>query len=122
MHAAVSRQRKRLTEADRRDRALTEADFLRQVIDLAHLCGWRVAHFRPAFTGRGWRTPVQGDGVGFPDLILTRRDRLMAAELKRQLGTVAPEQLEWLKAFDLAGAETAVWRPSDFEQIVEALR
>jgi hypothetical protein len=48
---------------------ITEAAFLRQVLDLAKLRGWRTAHFRPAQTSRGWRTAVQGDGAGFPDLV-----------------------------------------------------
>jgi hypothetical protein len=119
--AAVSRAR--LTVAQVADRALTEADFLGQVIELAHLLGWRVAHFRPAWTGRGWRTPVQGDGAGFPDLLLVRRDRLIAAELKREVGGVVSEdQRRWLRDMDAAGLETAIWRPSDFAAITEALR
>lgn len=113
----------RLSEAEKADRQLTEADFLRQVIDLARLLGWRTAHFRPAWSSRGWRTPVQGDGIGFPDLILVRRDRMIAAELKREVGgTVSSEQLLWLKAFDDAGLETGIWRPSDLTRIAEELR
>lgn len=113
----------RLTEAQRADRQLTEADFLRQVLDLARLLGWRSAHFRPAWSSRGWRTPVQGDGVGFPDLILCRRDRIIAAELKREVGgNVSNDQLVWLKAFDDGGLETAIWRPSDLARIAEELR
>jgi hypothetical protein len=114
---------RRLTPAQLVDRRLTEADFLRQVVELAHLLGWRVAHFRPALTARGWRTPVQGDGAGFPDLVMTRRDRCIAAELKReQGGHVTDDQRAWLAAFDAAGLETAIWRPSDFDQIAEELR
>ena len=120
---ADNRRRSRLTEADRQNRRLTEADFLRQVIELAHLLGWRVAHFRPALTARGWRTPVQGDGAGFPDLILVRRERAIAAELKREIGGhVSDDQRLWLAALDAAGLETAVWRPSDFDRIAEELR
>jgi hypothetical protein len=44
--------------------------------------GWRAAHFRPARTAKGWRTPVAADGAGFPDLVLVRRTRIVAAELK----------------------------------------
>ena len=123
MTAPAGKFHPRLSEAERADRALTEADFLAQVIDLAHLLGWRTAHFRPAWSGRGWRTPVQGDGAGFPDLILVRRDRLIAAELKREVGGVVSEdQRLWLAAFDKAGLETAIWRPSDLTAIAEALR
>lgn len=112
----------RLTAEQRRDRALTEAEFLAQVIDLARLLGWRTAHFRPAWTGRGWRTPVQGDGAGFPDLLLVRRDRIVAAELKRETARPTPEQLAWLMALADAGVETHAWRPSNFDALAEALR
>lgn len=115
--------RGRLTEAQRQDRQVTEADFLRQVLDLARILGWRSAHFRPAWSARGWRTPVQGDGIGFPDLILVRRNRAIAAELKREVGgTVSNDQLLWLSAFEAAGLETAVWKPSDLTRIAEELR
>lgn len=121
--AAPRKFHPRLSEAERADRQLTEADFLRQIIDLARLLGWRTAHFRPAWSGRGWRTPVQGDGAGFPDLILVRRERMIAAELKREVGgAVSPEQVAWLQAFDTAGLETAIWRPSDLTRIAEDLR
>jgi hypothetical protein len=101
---------------------LSERDFTAQVIELARLLGWRTAHFRPAWTGRGWRTPVQGDGAGFPDLILARGDRLIAVELKAGRGKPTPEQLAWLHALAEAGVTTAVWRPADFDLVVKVLQ
>jgi hypothetical protein len=100
----------------------SERDFLAQLIDLAHLYHWRVAHFRPAWTGRGWRTPVQGDGAGFPDTILIRPPRILAVELKSARGKASDEQLAWLEVFAGCGVETFVWQPRDFERIVEILR
>lgn len=100
---------------------ITEHEWQKNVIDLAHLFGWKVAHFRPAQTTKGWRTPVAADGAGWPDLVLVR-DRIVAAELKREGGKVAPAQQEWLDALQAAGAETHVWRPSDLEQVAETLR
>lgn len=100
---------------------VTEAEWQKQVINLARLFGWKVAHFRPAQTTKGWRTPVAADGAGWPDLILVR-DRIVAVELKRQNGKVADAQQEWLDALTAAGAETHVWRPSDLEQVAEVLR
>ena len=47
---------------------MSERELQDAVIQLARLLGWRVAHFRPAMTTRGWRTPVSADGAGFPDL------------------------------------------------------
>ncbi len=77
---------------------ITEAEFLRQVIELAQLRGFRVAHFRPARTAHGWRTAVAGDGKGFPDLVLVRDDRLIFAELKAGRGKCTEEQDAWLRA------------------------
>ena len=100
----------------------SERDLLEQVIELAHLLHWRVAHFRPALTSRGWRTPVSGDGAGFPDLLLVRRARILAVELKSPRGRATEAQLAWLAAFSECGVETHVWQPSDWDQVVEALR
>jgi hypothetical protein len=113
---------RRLTDEERALRSVTEAQFLEQVIDLAHVFGYRVAHFRPAWSGRGYRTPVQGDGAGFPDLILVGRGRVIAAELKRETTQATPDQLAWLTAFTEAGIATYVWRPRDLERIAEVLR
>lgn len=95
----------------------SEAGFTKAIIDLARLHGWRSAHFRPAMTAKGWRTPVQGDGVGFPDLVLVRGTRLIFAELKSAKGTVKPEQTEWLLRLGGAGAECYIWRPKDWKNI-----
>lgn len=101
---------------------VSEREFTAQVIELAQMFGWKAAHFRPAWTGRGWRTPVQGDGAGFPDLILVRGARLIAAELKVDGAKATEPQLEWLRVLATAGATTAVWHPSQFDQIAETLR
>jgi hypothetical protein len=100
----------------------TEAGFQRAVIDLARLMGFRVAHFRAAQTGKGWRTPVQADGAGFPDLVMTRGGRIIAVELKAERGRVSDEQLAWLDALAAAAVETYVWRPRDWERVVHVLR
>ena len=100
-----------------------ETQFQLAVIAYAKLRGWRIAHFRPAWTGKGWRTPVQADGAGFPDLIMTRGDRLVIAELKSKQGKVSDEQQAWLDAFTLIrDAEVYVWRPEDRDEIEEVLR
>lgn len=107
----------------RADRALTEKDFMAQVLELARILGWRAAHFRPALTARGWRTPVQADGAGFPDLLLTRGDRLLAVELKRERGGVlSADQAAWLAALEAAGVECHLWRPSDWPQLQATLQ
>ncbi len=102
---------------------LSERDFERQVLELAKICGWRTAHFRPAKTSKGWRTPVSGDGAGLPDLILVRPPEIVFAELKSEAGgKLRPEQREWLEALSRCeGVEARLWRPSDFEEIERTL-
>lgn len=126
---------------------LTEDQFQRQVIDLAHAYHWLVAHFRAARTDRGWRTPVEADAEGFPDLVLVRGKRLIFAELKSQKGRVSAAQQGWLDSLAVVCAgvaleldelrsnappnslpveppsvEVYVWRPSMFDEVHELLK
>jgi hypothetical protein len=99
-----------------------EGSFQAVVIDVARLAGWRVAHFRAARTAQGWRTPVTADGAGWPDLVLVRPPRLIFAELKSESGKLRPRQTEWLDVLRLLPqAETYLWRPSDWDALVEVL-
>jgi hypothetical protein len=104
---------------------ITEAAFLRQVLDLAKLRGWRTAHFRPAQTSRGWRTAVQGDGAGFPDLVLLRGGHMIVAEVKRgPKFKPTAAQCAWLAAFleiDAPNVMVAVWTPDDWAMIERLL-
>lgn len=100
---------------------LTEAEFTAQVIQYARLRGWRTAHFRPARTARGWRTAIQGDGKGWPDLILVRGTSVIAAELKIGRNRLTAEQAAWLRALDCANVMTYVWRPADWPKIEKVL-
>ena len=84
------------------------------VIDLAHAFNWRVAHFRPALTAKGWRTPVSADGAGWPDLILCKGKRIIAAELKSARGKFTVAQVDWFQALAEAGVATIEWRPADW--------
>lgn len=111
--------------------ALTEAAFQQQVTDLAEVRGWGWAHFRPARTANGWRTPVSGPlGAGWPDLVLVRGERLIFAELKAARGRLSTRQRAVLEALGRVAAyrdppprvEVFVWHPSDFPEIQELLR
>lgn len=93
---------------------MTESELQDDIIKAAHLFGWRVAHFRPALTAKGWRTPVSADGKGFPDLVLLRREQCLVVELKGDNGRLAPEQDDWLRAFIAAGINAAIWTPKDW--------
>ena len=96
----------------------SEADFTAWVIDVAKLHGWLVHHVRPAWTAKGYRTPVQGD-AGAPDLLLARDGVVVLAELKTQTGRVRPEQEAWLAA---CGPSARLWRPADRPAVLALLR
>lgn len=103
---------------------MTEAEFQRQVTEVAELLGWSWAHFRPAQTARGWRTPVSGPlGQGWPDLMLVRaRDhRFMLVELKADKGKLSSHQASVHEALLAAGMPVHVWRPGDFNDMVREL-
>lgn len=92
---------------------MTEEDLLSAVIELARFAGYKVCHFRPARTGRGWRTAIQGD-KGFPDLVIAGRGRCIIVETKDENEDVRPDQWEWIWALFEAGEEVYVWRPEDW--------
>jgi VRR-NUC domain len=105
---------------------LKEGEWQRQVIQLAQLHGWRVAHFRSVCVARqdgstSWQTPVEADGEGFPDLLLCKPGKIIVAELKRDEGRVTPDQREWLRTFELAGVEAYTWRPRDWTEVQAVL-
>ncbi len=101
---------------------MTEQQLQDAVIECARYLGWRVAHFRPALTGKGWRTAVSGDGKGFPDLVLAHREHgLIFAELKTETGAMRPEQDEWIDVLRRS-ATVAVWKPRDWSSgLIEAM-
>jgi hypothetical protein len=113
----------RATARDVLAAAVPEAAFTQHVLQEAKRLGWRTAHFRPAQNARGdWRTPVAGDGKGFPDLVLLKGDRVVIAELKAVGKYPEPAQRAWLDAWRAAGVEVHVWRPTDWALIDQVLR
>ncbi|MCK9513768.1 MAG: VRR-NUC domain-containing protein [Pigmentiphaga sp.] len=101
---------------------VTEAQFQRQVLQLAKLCGWRSAHFRPAQNGQGqWRTAVAGDGKGFPDLVLVR-ETVLFVELKVGKNRLTPDQVAWRDALQAAGANWHLWTDDDWPAIEQTLK
>lgn len=98
---------------------MNEATLQAAVIDLAHVMGFRVAHFRPARIETGWRTPVSADGRGFPDLVIAKPGRVLFVELKGSAGRVSPAQQEWI---DVLGAQ--IWSPAQWNDgtILAALK
>jgi hypothetical protein len=80
-------------------------------------------------TKHGWATGWKYDGVGWPDLTLIHADRglMIAAELKTANGTLSAAQIEWGQTLERFAAESHgafeyyVWRPADWDQIVNLL-
>jgi hypothetical protein len=66
---------------------------------------------------------MQGD-PGFPDLVLVRPPRVMFVELKSERGRASPSQREWLDRLSRceSAPEVGIWRPRDFDELVERLR
>ena len=93
---------------------MTEQQLQDAVAGMARALGWRVAHARPASTERGWRTPWEYDGKGFPDLTMARGHRLVFAELKAGRNKLEPEQELWLELLGQCCHEVFVWRPEDW--------
>ena len=93
------------------DRTTSEKELSLMVRQLASLKGWKVYHtFYSMFSD-----------AGFPDLCLCRGDRLVFMELKTEKGKVSQAQKEWLEALALTKCEVFVFRPSEWESIVEVL-
>jgi hypothetical protein len=102
---------------------VSEADWQRTVVETAEALGWVVCHTRRSFggMGQGWVTATTLKG--WPDLVLIRPPRLVFAELKKESGRLTDDQrrvLELLSKCD--GAETHVWRPSDWHEVAAVLR
>lgn len=102
--------------------AISEAAFQNTVRELAELCGWKVLT-----TWKSIHSPK-----GTPDLWLIRPPQFIAAELKTTLpanqGPMSPkgqptiEQAEVLELLsECPGVEPYLWRPEDWDEIVEVL-
>jgi hypothetical protein len=91
---------------------MSERDLQRYVLDVARVRGWLVYH---TFDSRRSQP-------GFPDLILLRGERQVAAELKVGRSKPTEAQEIWLDAFHEAGAQVCIWREADLDAIAEILR
>lgn len=112
-----------MKKEDRRKtkKARPEDSFTRQVLKYARLNGWKTIHIRPGRTKDGWNTPIQGDGIGFPDLLMIRGPEIVVAELKCGKNKVNECQRDWLKAFEEARVPAYWWYPKDWEEIESVL-
>lgn len=90
---------------------MTGKELQANIIELANILGYRVAHFRAARTKHGWATPVGADGRGFPDLVLIGRGQSLYREIKGDGDRLRAEQVQWGAVLQQNGADWAVWTP-----------
>lgn len=99
---------------------MTEAEFQAQVVELATITGWRHLHVRRTI-GRGRKWTTSTNLAGWPDLLLWRPGRIIAVELKTDVGKVTDDQEDVLRSLSDAGVEAFVWRPADWDVIASTL-
>lgn len=92
------------------------------VIDLAHVLGFRVAHFRPAFERGRYRTPVDADGAGFVDLVLAKPGRVLFVELKAENGRLTAQQKQWVEVLGADVWTPALWHDGTIHSILAGSR
>lgn len=96
----------------------SEKEFQTRVMRCAREHGWMVFHPAPSQVRPGvWRT----DGSGFPDLVMAHVWKgVVFAELKTEIGQLSEQQAAW--ETNLAPwVEYHVWRPTDWDTIVDRL-
>ena len=91
-----------------------EKDFQQRVVQFARLNGWRV-----------YAVPDSRRATlaGYPDLTMwhPKQKRILWAELKRETGKLSESQKVVLSELEESGAIVHVWRPSDWNIIVNTL-
>lgn len=90
----------------------SEKEFTWSVRKAAQQLGWLEYH-----THRS-----QFSSAGFPDLCMVRGNRLIFAELKMPKGKVSESQQRWLDDLCVTPVEVYVWRPDDWDTILDILR
>jgi len=106
--------RPRLTPTERALRAKSEKQWEGEVEGILRTFGWSVYHTHDS----------RHSASGFPDVVAIRARNadVLVAELKRETEDPTPEQLEWLRLFDLIGVDGYVWRPRDVDEVIERAR
>ena len=95
---------------------MKEDDLLRTVVEWCRYRHILTFHARPARTAQGWRTPVMGDGAGFPDLVMVGVNGTLYRELKANDARLTPSQKVWMERLAIAGEDCGIWRPRDLGQ------
>jgi hypothetical protein len=108
----------RLSSQDKAWRAISEKDWQNRVEQLALFLGWKYYH---APDNRPVHGRIQKIVAGFPDCVLVKGNRLIFAELKKEVGVVSEAQQLWMDALEATGAEVYVWRPSQMREVQQIL-
>ena len=87
-----------------RPRAVTEAELLASVLELARLLGIFAYHTHDSRRSQ----------AGFPDLVLAGNRGLVFAELKSESGRLSREQVAWRWQLEVLGQAYRIWRPRDW--------
>lgn len=99
---------------------MTEAEWLKAVVELAETAGYQTCHVAPSMTRRGkWTTATSV--AGWPDLALYRPGDFLMAELKTDVGKLRPAQEVVIADLRAAGVDVHVWAPRHWPQVVERL-
>jgi hypothetical protein len=94
------------------DTQIKEADFQRDVIQIAELNKWLVYH---TYDSRRCKP-------GFPDLVLVKGKTVLFVELKGQRGRLSPDQKVWISALEKAeDVAVKVWKPQDWRDVERTL-
>jgi hypothetical protein len=91
--------------------SLPEKRFMAMVVSYARLLGWRTYHTHDS----------RRSTAGFPDLVMTRRPRVLFVELKSDRGRLSADQQVWLDDLRACGQEAFVWKPADWNEIEATL-
>lgn len=90
---------------------ISEKDFQQLILDLATVFGWLCYHTYDS----------RRSAAGFPDLVLCRPPQVIYVELKATRGVLSWEQRAWGELLTACRCDWRVWRPSDWQQIVDTL-
>lgn len=83
---------------------MSEKSFQDQILMLARARGVAVYHTHDS----------RHSEAGYPDLTIVGEYGVIFRELKTERGKASPMQLFWMTILNKAGADAAIWRPSDW--------
>lgn len=101
--------------------SISEAALQATVVELLNAFGYQHLHVRRSI-GKVRKHVTATSIIGWPDLLAWRPGRIVAMELKSDVGKVTPEQQAVLESLNAAGVESRVIRPADWLDLVEWLR